>query len=177
VKVRRPTASLNVELYNGNAILAVLLVALIQSQCTCRRDPVGEMDLFPGANAATPLLPAHQGVLEMRVESTVVGSRSDVTGVLPYDPRTHPRLSFSAARKRFREGQDTPRALLSRAVLQRLSVASRKSGPSFAPTYLVFVPLLMLQPHDTGQDVRFRPWTGCRSASKMSSRRKTCRRK
>jgi Asp-tRNA(Asn)/Glu-tRNA(Gln) amidotransferase A subunit family amidase len=76
------------------------------------------MDLFRGENAATPLLPAHQGVLGMRVDSTVVGSRSDVTGVFPYDPHTHPRLSFSAARNTFREGQDTPRAFLERCLAE-----------------------------------------------------------
>jgi Asp-tRNA(Asn)/Glu-tRNA(Gln) amidotransferase A subunit family amidase len=74
------------------------------------------MGLFPRENAATPLLPAHQGVLGMRVDSTVVGSRSDATGVLPYDPHTHPRLSFSAARKTFPEGRDTPREFIERCL-------------------------------------------------------------
>lgn len=52
----------------------------------------------------------------MRMDSTVVDTRSDVTGVLPYDPQTQPRLSFSAARTAFREGQDTPRAFLERCL-------------------------------------------------------------
>jgi Asp-tRNA(Asn)/Glu-tRNA(Gln) amidotransferase A subunit family amidase len=52
----------------------------------------------------------------MRMDTTVVDSHSDVTGVLPYDPHTQPRLSFSAARKAFGEGHDTPRAFLERCL-------------------------------------------------------------
>ncbi|HEY7245018.1 MAG TPA: amidase [Xanthobacteraceae bacterium] len=50
------------------------------------------------------------------MDTTVVDSHSAVTGVLPYDPRTQPRLSFSAATKAFRDGYDTPRAFLERCL-------------------------------------------------------------
>jgi Asp-tRNA(Asn)/Glu-tRNA(Gln) amidotransferase A subunit family amidase len=35
---------------------------------------------------------------------------------IPYDPRRHPRVSFAALRRAFREGGDTPRACLERCI-------------------------------------------------------------
>src|SRR5688572_3777880 len=34
----------------------------------------------------------------------------------PYDPRSHSRLSFAAARRSFKDGTDTPRAFLERCI-------------------------------------------------------------
>ena len=36
--------------------------------------------------------------------------------LLPYDPQSHVRLSFAAARRKFAEGNDTPRAFLERCI-------------------------------------------------------------